>query len=110
MIQAQTGEGNGAKQRAEGACVVPFDPERRATVVTLDMGRHKGRRLLFHQLLLERLEDRLRFGPREAQMRDLLVWLLHHRDLLHLRFTTLLCTHDTRHRDRTGPKRECEAA
>ena len=62
MIEARTGEGHGAKQGAEGARVVPFDPERLATVVTLGMGRDKGRRLLFHQVLLERREDLLRFG------------------------------------------------
>ena len=68
-------------------------------MVTLGMGRHKGRRLLFHQLLVERLEDGLRFGQREAQMLDPLVRLLHHRDLLNLLCTTILCTHDKRHLD-----------
>ena len=102
MIEAWTGEGHGAKQGAEGARVVPFDPERLATVVTLGMGRDKGRRLLFHQLLLERLEDGLRFGQREAQMLDPLVRLLHHRDLLDLLFTTILCTHDKLHLDLHG--------
>jgi hypothetical protein len=89
-----TGEGHGAKQRAEGARVVPFDPESRATVMTLGMGRDKGRRLLFHQMLLQSREELLRFGQREAQMLDLLVRLLQHRDLLHLLFTTILCTHN----------------
>jgi hypothetical protein len=44
--------------------------------------------------LLERLEDGLRFGQREAQMLDPLVRLLHNRDLLDLLVTTLLCTQD----------------
>ena len=43
MIQPRTGEGHGAKQRAEGARVVLFDPERFPTVITLGMGGDKGR-------------------------------------------------------------------
>jgi len=65
--------------------------------MTLGMGCDEGGRLLFHQLWLERLEDGLRFGQREAQMLDPLVRLLHHRNLLHLRFMTILCTHDKLH-------------
>ena len=53
-------------------------------------------------MLLERLEDGLRFGQREAQMLDPLVRLLHHRDLLHLLFTTIFCTHDKLHLDFHG--------
>jgi hypothetical protein len=87
---------------AEGTRVIPFDPERLPTVVTLGMGRDKGRRLLFHQVLLEPLEDGRRFGQHEAQMLDPLVWLLHHRDLLNLFFTTIFCTHDTLHLDFHG--------
>jgi hypothetical protein len=63
------------------------------------MGSNKGSRLLFHQMLLERCEDGLRFGQREAQMLDLLVLLLQNRDLLRLLFTTILCTHDKLHLD-----------
>jgi hypothetical protein len=102
MIEAWARQGDGAKQRAEGARVVLFDPKRLSTVVTLGMGCDKGRRLPFDQLLLERLEDGLRFGQREVQMRDLLVRLLHHRDLLDLLFTTILCTQDKLHLDLHG--------
>jgi hypothetical protein len=35
-----------------GLCVGSANPESRATVMTLGMGRDKGRRLLFHQMLL----------------------------------------------------------
>lgn len=82
--------------------MVLFDPEGLSTVVTLGMGRDKGRRLPFVQLLLERLEDGLRFGQREAWMLDPLVRLLHHRDLLDLLFTTILCTQDKLHLDLHG--------
>jgi len=99
MMQPWADQGHGAKQRAEGARVVRFEPERLATVVTLGMGRDKGRRLLFHQVLLEYLEDGLRFSQREAQMLDPLVRLLHNRDFLDLLFTTILCTHDKLHLD-----------
>jgi hypothetical protein len=102
MIEAWTRQGDGAKQRAEGARVVRFDAERLATVVTLGVGRDKGRRLPFDQLLLERLENGLRFGQREAQMLDPLVRLLYHRDLLDLLFTTILCTQDKLHLDLHG--------
>jgi hypothetical protein len=73
IIESRTGEGRGAKEGAEGARVVFFDPERRSTVVTLSVGRNKGRRLLFYQMLLEPLEDGLRCGQREAQTLDPLV-------------------------------------
>jgi hypothetical protein len=68
MIQPRTGEGHGAKQRAEGARLVPFDPERLSTVFTLGTSRDKGRGLLFHEALLQRCEDQLRFRQRQAQM------------------------------------------
>src|SRR5262249_34702612 len=100
--QLRTGEGHRAKERAEGARVVLFDPERLSTVVTLGMGRNKGRHLLCYQMLLQRREETLRFGRREAQMLDLLVRLLHHRDFRHLLFTTILCTHDELHLDFHG--------
>jgi hypothetical protein len=67
MIQPRTGEGHRPKERADGARVIPFDPERLPTVLALGMGRDKGRRLLFHQMLLEHLEDGLRFGQRELR-------------------------------------------
>ena len=102
MIEAWTGQGRGAKERAEGARVIPFDPESLSTVVTLGMGGDKGSRLLFHQMLLERLEDGLRFGQREAEMLDPLVRLLHHRDLVDLLFMTILCTQDKLHLDLHG--------
>jgi hypothetical protein len=70
-----------------------------AAVFPLGMGGDKGRRLLFRQMLLERLEDGLRFGQRAAQMLDPLVRLLHNRDLLDLLFTTILCTQDKLHLD-----------
>ena len=89
-------------ERAKGTRVVPFDPERLSTVVTLGMGRDKGRRLPFDQMLLERLEDGLRFGQREAQMLDLLVRFLHHRNFLHLLFMTIFCTYDKLHLDFHG--------
>jgi hypothetical protein len=66
MIEAWTRQGDGAKQGAESARVVLFDPKRLSTVVTLGMGRDKGRRLPFDQLLLEHLKDGLRFGQRQA--------------------------------------------
>jgi hypothetical protein len=100
--QGWTGEGHGAKQGPEGARVVLFAPKRLATVVTLGMGRDKGRRLPLDQLLLERPEDGLRFGQCEAQMLDPLVRLLHHRELLDLLFTTTLCTQDKLHLDLHG--------
>jgi hypothetical protein len=61
------------------------------------MSRDKGCRLPFDQLLLERLEDGLRFGQCEAQMLDLLVRLLYQRDLLDLLFTPIVCTHNKLH-------------
>jgi hypothetical protein len=80
MIQARTGQGHGAKQRAEGARVVSFDPERLATMVTLGMGRNKGRGLLFHEALLECREGLLRFREGQAQVLNALADLLqnHH--------------------------------
>jgi hypothetical protein len=82
-----------------------IDHERRKAILTEPgsletfYGRDKGRRLLFHQMLLERLQDGLCFGQRETQMLDLLVPLLQHRDFLHRLFTTILCTHDELHLD-----------
>jgi hypothetical protein len=67
MIQPRAGESDRAKQRAEGARVVPFDPKRLSTVVALGMGGDKGSALLFHEALLEHGEDLLRFREGQAE-------------------------------------------
>jgi hypothetical protein len=76
MIEAWTGEGHGAKQGAQGARVGPFDPERLPTVFALGTGGDKGRGLLFHEALLQRGEDLLRFRQRQAEVLDALAGLL----------------------------------
>jgi hypothetical protein len=56
--------------------MVPFDSERLSTVFTLGTGRDKGRGLLFHEALLQRCEDLLRFRQRQAEVLDALAGLL----------------------------------
>jgi len=82
MVQPRTGESDRAKQRAEDARVVLFDPERLPTGVTPGMGRDKGRGLLFHKALLKRGEDLLRFGEGQTEVLNTLAGLLqdHHID------------------------------
>src|SRR5215813_15050966 len=53
-----------------------FDPERLSTVFALGMGGDKGRGLLFHETLLERGEDLLRFREGQAEVLNALAGLL----------------------------------
>jgi hypothetical protein len=89
MIQPRTGEGDGAKEGAQGERVVPFDAQSLPTMRTLGMGFDKGGGLLLHKVVLQRREELFRFSQRQAEAFDALAGLVEDRHLMHSVFLTI---------------------
>jgi hypothetical protein len=62
-------------------------------MVTLGMGRDKGRGLLFHEALLERREDLLRFREGQAEVLNTLASLIHDHYIGEGFFVAIIVTH-----------------
>jgi hypothetical protein len=97
MIQTRTGEGDGAKEGAQGARVVPFEAQSLPTIRTLSMGFDKGGSLLLHKVVLKCREELFRFSQRQAKMFNALACLVEDCHLMHRVFLTIFGTHDELH-------------
>src|SRR5262245_53463053 len=104
MVEAWTHEADGAKQRAEGARMVPFDPERLSAVVTLSLGRNESASLLFHEALLERREGLLRFRKGQAKVLNALAGLLQDHHVGEGFCVAIIITHDELNTDLHGSR------
>ena len=97
MIQPRTGEGDGAKEGAQGTRVLLFDAQSLPTIRTLGMSFNKGRSLLLHQVVLQRREELFRFCERQAEVFDALAGLVEDHHLMHRVFLPIFGTYDELH-------------